>query len=383
MKIDHANNWWPAIADAIEEGYFVIDEHDKIVAYNQPALQILHLSPAILNDPACWHSQGMQALAAIASQKEAFSGKEILLEREDDTYTWLRVNGKPIITSLVKGYCITFTEIAYQEDKSGTYTPNITAEELKNLLAEVNRKNIILHATSIDLQQKIKQLREFNSIIAHNLRGPATALMGSTELLQDVREDADRDALLYHMKTSATAILSTLNDLQEMIDLQVSRHSGVVECDLETMVRQVWNLLRPQVVEKNAHLSLNLSVCTINYVKVYLENILFNLIHNAITYTRQGVDPEITVSSWQEDERVVLMVQDNGIGIDLKLHQDQLFRYKQKFHRGYESKGISLFKIRNQVRTLGGDIEVRSEAGIGSSFYVYFNNRVYTLQQDE
>lgn len=73
----------------------------------------------------------------------------------------------------------------------------------------------------------------------------------------------------------------------------------------------------------------------------------------------------------------MLMVQDNGIGIDLERHREQSFRYKRMFHRGYGTNG-GLFKI----RTFEGNIEVRSESGRGSSFS-YFNNRVYTLQQDE
>jgi signal transduction histidine kinase len=58
------------------------------------------------------------------------------------------------------------------------------------------------------------------------------------------------------------------------------------------MIRQVWKLLSPQIEEKDAHLSLNLSVPVINYVKVYLENILFHLINNVIKYTRSDVVPE-------------------------------------------------------------------------------------------
>ena len=145
----------------------------------------------------------------------------------------------------------------------------------------------------------------------------------------------------------------------------------------------MWKLLSPQIEEKDAHLSLNLIVPVINYIKVYLENILFNLISNAITYTRPGVIPEIRVETWRAEENIVLMVQDNGIGIDLGKHREQLFRYKRMFHRGYGSNGVGLFKIRNQIRTFGGNIGVKSESGRGSSFFVYFNNRVYTLQQDE
>jgi sensor histidine kinase regulating citrate/malate metabolism len=92
---------------------------------------------------------------------------------------------------------------------------------------------------------------------------------------------------------------------------------------------------------------------------------------------------KIKIATWNEEDHVVLIVQDDGIGIDLLKHQEQLLRYEKMFHRGYESNGVGLFKIRKQIRTFGGNIEIKSESGRGSSFYINFNNRVYTLQQDE
>ncbi|PWV51597.1 PAS domain-containing sensor histidine kinase [Chitinophaga sp. S165] len=501
MKIDHANNWWPAIADAIEEGYIAIDEQDQIVGYNKSALKTLQVSETRFKDPDFWQSLLMAPFAEIAARKEVVEGREIRLKQPDGRHACLRLNGKPLIKDNITGYIITFTDITSWKDidesnntlinaldesqrvfKSvfdysptgiGLISPDILwldvneslaatlgyspaelkgadvfrlihpddkvearaqvrmltegitntyraerrylhkkghyiwvflaaskmlstdgtfrffivqmldVSEAKKLITEAHKKNIVLHATSVDLQQKIRQLQEFNSIIAHNLRGPATALMDSTELLGDVFDEKVRRTMLEHMKTAAGSILGTLNDLKEMIDLQVNKQNFFTSCELEPMIRQVWKLLSPQIEEKDAHLSLNLSVPVINYVKVYLENILFNLINNAITYTRSDVVPEIKIATWNEDDQVVLMVQDNGIGIDLSMHQEQLFRYKKMFHRGYGSNGVGLFKIRNQIRTFGGNIEVKSESGRGSSFYVYFNNRVYTLQQDE
>lgn len=501
MKIDHANSWLPAIAEAIEEGYIAIDEQDRIIAYNKSALKALQVSETQIASPDFWKAVRMQPFAAIAQRKEVVKNRKLCLPQSDGGHTWLRLNGKPLVTGTATGYILTFTDVTRLMDTNASlnrvineldesqrifksvfdYSPagiglissdivwldvneslaatlGYSPAELKGtdvfdlihpddrqearlqirklmegetntyraerrylhrngdyiwvflaasrmlgidgslrfyivqmldisaarqLITQVQEKNIVLHATSVDLQQKIRQLQEFNSIIAHNLRGPATALMDSTELLGDVHSEEDRGTLLEHMKTAAVSILGTLNDLKEMIDLQVSKQSPFTHCELEPMIRQVWKLLSPQIEEKNAHLSLNLSVPVINYVKVYLENILFNLINNAITYTRPGVIPDIRIETWKEDDHIVLMVQDNGIGIDLEKHQEQLFRYKRMFHRGYDSNGVGLFKIRNQIRTFGGNIEVKSESGRGSSFYVYFNNRVYTFQQDE
>jgi PAS domain S-box-containing protein len=259
----------------------------------------------------------------------------------------------------------------------------IDVTELKHLDSEARKKNIILHATSIDLQQKIKQLFEINQIIAHNLRGPASALISSVELLTELKNQLEQQDLIFHMKNSANAILQTLNDLKEVLAQHAHTELPFTQCDLEHTTRQLWSSLNLQVVEKNARLTTDFQVPVILYSRPYLENILFHLINNALTYTRPDVQPAITVATWQEEDAIVLMVSDNGIGIDLEKHQEQLFRYKKKFHRGYESNGVGLFMIRNQIRTFGGNIDVKSEEGKGSSFFVYFNNPVYISKDDE
>lgn len=259
----------------------------------------------------------------------------------------------------------------------------IDVTELKQLDSEARKKNIILHATSIDLQQKIKQLFDLNQIIAHNLRGPATALISSVEVLPELKDMQEQQTMLYHMKNSAISIINTLNDLKDVLAQQATIDLPFVHCNLEDITRQLWSSLNQQVVEKNAHLRLRFQVPELAYSRPYLENILFHLINNALTYTRPEAPPEIMVESWEEEDQIVLKVSDNGIGIDLQKHGEQLFRYKKKFHRGYESNGVGLFMIRNQIRTFGGSIDVKSEVGKGSSFFVYFNNRVHISKEDE
>jgi PAS domain S-box-containing protein len=259
----------------------------------------------------------------------------------------------------------------------------IDVTELKQLDSDARKKNIILHATSIDLQQKIKQLFELNQIIAHNLRGPATALISSVELLPELANREEQQLMLDHMKNSAGSILSTLNDLKDVLAQQANTELPFTPCNVEAMTKQVWSSLNQQVVEKNAQLKIHFRESSIEYSRPYLENILFHLINNALTYTRPEVLPEITVETWREGDQIVLMVRDNGIGIDLQKHGEQLFRYKKKFHRGYESNGVGLFMIRNQIRTFGGSIDVKSEEGKGSSFFVFFNNRIHISKDNE
>jgi PAS domain S-box-containing protein len=612
--IDHANTWWDAIANAIEEGYVAIDLHGQVIAWNQCALKILRVSAEQIRNPTHW--KNLAPLVRMLEERQHFSGQEISLHNNK---TWLKINGRHLVTDTDNGYILTFTDITkwigtnkslsaiisslddivmevaangtilhvwmnkkarltlpwkemegkqatgympeslieeirglmkivYQTGKEQIttyYDPlqqhediwyrarlllsdnannsiiisleDVTAEckaeeelkhtkdkleesrkvfesvfnysptgigligpdgkwmdvnesllhtlgydreemkaidiahivhpddhesavnqitmmlngeintyraerrymhkdghylwvflaasllwnadgtprffiiqlvdvtELKHLNTEAQTKNIILHATSVDLRQKIKQLQEFNTIIAHNLGGPATALVAATDLLPDIGREQERNTMLQYMKATAEAILGTLKDLKLVLDLKENEEVPFSECSLKALILQQWALLKPVVEKKKAQLYTDdLQVDVIYYSKAYLENILFNLLRNALTYTRADVPPEIHISSWKEENEIVLEVRDNGMGIDLEKHGGQIFRYKKIFHRGLGGDGVGLFMIRNQIKTFGGNIKVKSEEGKGSSFFVYFNNnREPILKQDE
>jgi sensor histidine kinase regulating citrate/malate metabolism len=68
----------------------------------------------------------------------------------------------------------------------------------------------------------------------------------------------------------------------------------------------------------------------------------------------------------------VLEVCDNGLGIDLTRYGHQIFKLNKVFHKGFDSKGLGLFILKNQIETLGGKISVNSEPNQGSAFKVVF-----------
>jgi signal transduction histidine kinase len=68
----------------------------------------------------------------------------------------------------------------------------------------------------------------------------------------------------------------------------------------------------------------------------------------------------------------MLVVSDNGLGIDMKKHADKLFGFRKTFHKNKDSKGLGLFITRNQVEAMGGNIVAESTPGIGTRFIITF-----------
>ena len=70
---------------------------------------------------------------------------------------------------------------------------------------------------------------------------------------------------------------------------------------------------------------------------------------------------------------MVLLVKDNGLGLDLNKFKDKLFGMYKTFHNNPNSRGIGLFITKNQIEAMNGKIDVESEVNVGTTFKIYFS----------
>jgi signal transduction histidine kinase len=104
----------------------------------------------------------------------------------------------------------------------------------------------------------------------------------------------------------------------------------------------------------------------------YVDSILYNLISNSIKYRHPDRQPLIQIRTSIERDFVKLTVTDNGLGIDLKKHRNNIFNLYKRFHLHMEGKGLGLYLVKTQMMALGGKIDVESEPEEGTTFQVYF-----------
>ena len=254
--------------------------------------------------------------------------------------------------------------------------------EKKELEKEINRKNTELEATKVSLINKIKQLEELSHIVAHNLRGPAANIkMLSGALLADHRESTSglknslsglftEDEALNLIEESCGALMKSLSTLMEITEIKLNKEIPYNDCNVKTMVNDITTHLYSIIYEKHAIIKLNLGISCVSYPMAYLENILYNFISNALKYSKQDIAPEIIITTTMKDDRVQIIVKDNGVGIDMAKYGDKIFKLNEVFHQGYDSKGVGLYITKTQVESLGGTIEVKSRVDEGSEFIV-------------
>lgn len=254
-------------------------------------------------------------------------------------------------------------------------------DKIDALFKEVQDKNKQLETQkgelqklSLDLIQQNTELERFAYVASHDLRSPGVNLIALLQLYDEAHEATEKENLIKIIKEVADNLIIKLDDL---IDLLRNKHESFAINETLNF-RQVYTMveknLTADIKKAKANLNFDFSEApTINYPKSYLESIMQNLLSNAIKYRHPDRLPEISIKSFKRGTKIFLEVKDNGIGIDLKKHGQNIFGIYQTFHNLKDSKGVGLYITKAQIIAMGGNIDVTSKPDIGSTFTVCFN----------
>ncbi|MEA3346122.1 MAG: ATP-binding protein [Chloroflexota bacterium] len=247
-----------------------------------------------------------------------------------------------------------------------TYAPLLDEEgELVNVVANVH------DITRFREAEEMKST--FISIISHELKTPVSLIKGYAGTLR--RKDAHWDEET--LKQSLAVIEEESDRLNELIDnlLEVSRLQGgglelnKGEMRLDRLSENVVEKFRPQT---NRHLltaDFPPDFPTIRADYDRMEQVLNNLISNAIKYSPQG--GSVQVQGWEEGEWIYVAVSDEGIGISKQEQEhifDRFYRAEGAMTSKTEGAGLGLYLVRAIIKAHGGKIWVESEKGHGATF---------------
>jgi two-component system phosphate regulon sensor histidine kinase PhoR len=216
--------------------------------------------------------------------------------------------------------------------------------------------------------------RDFVANASHELRTPVTSIRSATETLTTVIqkdpqavtmfvEIIDRNAARLH------SLVEDLLDLSRAESREFDLHLERIE--LDRAFSRVIQLFRERAAKKNIRLLQHRSVSGLEVLadEVALENVLSNLVDNAVKYA--GPDVEVRLIAAREGDRVRVSVQDTGPGIEAK-HLPRLFErfYRVDAGRSRElgGTGLGLSIVKHLVEVQGGRIQVESTPGQGTTF---------------
>lgn len=238
----------------------------------------------------------------------------------------------------------------------------------------IEKDSYVVTIQDLTERQRLEEIRrDFISNIAQDLRTSLDAIRTMTEA-KGGGTDADECVIgdiLVKIKTETTKLERLTDDLSELYRMEKggSAH-GRDETDLARLIRQAVERLQAQA--HRAGLTVNVSVDPslprVVIDRYGIENVLMNLIHNAIKYTDSG--GTITISASQDNSKIRVCVSDTGIGIPTA----ELSRVFERFYKvnkaqETEGSGLGLNISKHTVEDHGGKIWVESEEGKGSNFY--------------
>nr|MBA3454292.1 GAF domain-containing protein [Deltaproteobacteria bacterium] len=224
------------------------------------------------------------------------------------------------------------------------------------------------HDLIVKLEKSNAELDQFAYVASHDLKAPLRGIANLAEWIEDDLGERMDDQAREHMNLLKGRVIRLENLIGGILAYSRAGRDGgdSTPIALAALTREVWELLAPP---ETAHLTLAGTFPTIEASRVQLQQVLMNLIGNALKYN-QGRDLHIEVGVRRDGDRWVIWVKDDGIGIAPEF-QDRIWGLFQTLERRdkIESTGIGLSVVRKIIEAHKGRTWVESELGAGATFY--------------
>ena len=271
-----------------------------------------------------------------------------------------QLNGEP------EWYNISLIAVKDHQDKTiGLCCSAINITSAK--LAEIERTRI-----TEDLEHRNNDLEQFSYIVSHNLRAPLANITGLAQILKQAdlrsKERAKTEDLLFQSVMKLDEIIRDLNHILQVRRKVIEKKEKIVLSELLSDILTGFHLV---IEQENTQVLTDFSeAAELFSIKSYLYSIFLNLVSNSIKYRQPDKPLIIEIKSWIENDKLIIWFKDNGRGIDLTRKINEIFGLYKRFHPDIEGKGMGLFMVKSQVKTLGGDIDVQSQPGVGTAFLI-------------
>lgn len=244
-------------------------------------------------------------------------------------------------------------------------------------------------------QQASRAKTTFLNNMSHDIRTPMNAIIGFTTLAKKHLEDSTTTrSYLEKISNSSEHLLSLINDILDMSRIEsgnVTLHEK--EENLAELIRSLEDMLHSDIKTKQLHFSVDTSRLTDEFVvcdKLRLNQVLLNVISNAIKYTKTGGNIAFSVVQKQAARTAYatyeFCVKDDGIGMSeefLKVIFEPFTREAPSTNNGIQGTGLGMAITQNIVTMMGGTVFVQSELGAGTNVTVTLDFKLIKKEAKE
>ena len=232
---------------------------------------------------------------------------------------------------------------------------------------------LIISLNDITKEENLKQVKkDFFDNASHELKSPITSIIGYSQLVSSGIVNDNKEIIEYNKKIykEASRMNSILYDMLNIAELEQGYPVKKEDVNLKKLVLEILDAYKTKIEAKNIHLDLQIDDVKINSDIRLIDEMLRNLIDNAIKYNKEN--GKITINLTGK----LFLISDTGIGIK-KENQSRIFErfFMEDKARSKENggTGLGLAIVKHIIETLGYKIEVISKVNVGTKFIIYFN----------
>ena len=335
VVIEQRQSEFDTIISKIKEGMILLDNNCRIISINQAAQDILQ------TDQTCLGKDMLQIIRNLSLNNWLEKGlqgrkQEGILQLDDSHY---KVMVRPIQSEdKVTGLALLFFDV----------TEQLQAEQLR---------------------------REFTANVSHELKTPLHLISGYSEMLaNDVVAQKDIPQFAEKIHSESQRMIQLVEDIIKLSHLDESEELAMEPVNLYQISEEVLESLSAKANERHINLHLLGEPAYITGNHALIHSLIYNLCDNAIIYNRDKGD--VTVGITSNEDKIVLTVQDTGVGI-AKDEQERIF---ERFYRVDKSRskklggtGLGLSIVKHAVNQHHADIKVESQLGLGTKMIVTFH----------
>ncbi|WP_216351010.1 PAS domain-containing sensor histidine kinase, partial [Mucilaginibacter polytrichastri] len=266
----------------------------------------------------------------LAYEKAEYTGQlnyEVRILVQDGATKWIRLNGTILKSEDGKATSVIGIVQDVTEQK-------LFAEKLRKLVKKrtraLKRSNEDLlqfaHVVSHDLKEPVRKIKIFNNLLQSELQPVLEEK--SKQYLEKVQHASDRIFMMIDGILNYSALNASGNPVEKV--------------DLNQVIENITNDLEVVIQQKNAHITVEI-IPDIEGSPILMHQLFYNLINNALKFSKEDIPPRIDISCVKQDGVIELIVKDNGIGIDDKYSQ-RVFNAFERLHSKdrYEGTGLGL-----------------------------------------
>ena len=325
-----------AVTENMREGFILLDSGDRMLAVNGSAAQTFGADPN--------HVIGSHVLMLNRSVAIQHALEQAKLEGA----------GQGTLIRGAKTYQVLASQVLDNQSTAGTVV-------------------LILDITDRVAAEQMR--REFSANVSHELKTPLTSILGYAEIMRDgVAKPEDTRRFAGKIHSEAAQLMSLIEDIIRLSQLdEKTALPEMITVDLRAICEDVCQRLQPQAEKSGVTLQVNCDKASVRGIPKILEEIVQNLVDNAIKYNTSNGSVGVTLK--QVGQRVELHVSDTGIGIP----EEHLARVFERFYRVDRSRnkqivgtGLGLSIVKHSAETLGATVQLESKVGIGTTVTVSF-----------